>query len=74
MNATVTSLAARREQEHLAWRDIAGVADYLSAHINGDREAKAAVLADAEELAKHGESSLKDELDALRTRRYVDAA
>jgi hypothetical protein len=74
MNATVTSLATRRKQENLAWRDVAGVAEYLTAHLNGDKKAKAAVLADATELAKHGETSLKDELDALRTRRYADAA
>lgn len=76
MNATttVTSLADRRKQENLAWRDAAGVADYLTAHLNGDNKTKAAVIADAKELAKHGESSLKDELDALRTRRYADVA
>lgn len=73
MNATVTSLPIHR-QEDLAWRDAAGVADYLTAHLKGDREAKVAVLADAKELALHGETSLKDELDALRTRRYADAA
>ncbi|MFD5676136.1 hypothetical protein [Streptomyces sp. NPDC127040] len=71
--ATVTSLPIDR-QEDLAWRDAAGVADYLTAHLAGDSKAKAAVLADATELAKHGEASLKDELDAIRTRRYADAA
>lgn len=78
MNATVTSPTSltdrRRRQEELAWRDAAGAADYLIAHLNGDKKAKAAVVADAKELAKHGETSLKDELDALRTRRYADAA
>ncbi|MGW7330457.1 hypothetical protein ACWGIU_18050 [Streptomyces sp. NPDC054840] len=73
MNATITSLPVTR-QEELCWRDAAGVADYLTAHIKGDSKAKAAVIADAKELAKHGEASLKDELDALRTRRYADAA
>jgi hypothetical protein len=73
--ANVSDLdAARRKQENLAWRNLAGVAEYLTAHVNGDKKAKAAVIADAKELAKHGETSLKDELDALRTRRYADAA
>lgn len=78
MNAPVTSLAerlaARRKQENLAWRDLAGVAEYLTAHLNGDTDTKDAVIADAAELAKQGDVSLKDELDALRTRRYADAA
>ncbi|MFG2412306.1 hypothetical protein [Streptomyces goshikiensis] len=74
MNATVTDLDDRRKQESLAWRDIAGVAEYLTAHIKGDSDAKAAILADAAELARQGEPSLKDELDALKTRRYADAA
>lgn len=73
MNATVITLPIDR-QEDLAWRDAAGVADYLTAHIKGDSKTKDAVLADATELAKHGETGLKDELDALRTRRYADAA
>lgn len=72
--ANVSDLDARRQQEDLAWRDIAGVAEYLTAHLNGDKKAKAAVIADATELAKQGDVSLKDELDALRTRRYADAA
>lgn len=71
--ATVTALPIPR-QEDLAWRDAAGVADYLAAHLKGDSDTKDAVLADAKELARRGQPDLKDELDALRTRRYADAA
>ena len=76
MNAPVTSLTARRKQENLAWESNAIVADYLTARLSGDKNAEMAAIKAAREIDQGAKSGprLMDEINALRTRRSIDAA
>lgn len=84
MDAKITTLAARRQQEDLAWQSNAVIADYLTARLAGStKDEKAAIKAAREidekldkQTDRPGKQSprLMDEINALRTRRYADAA
>lgn len=68
--SNITSLADRRQQENLAWQSNAVVADYLVAYLAGDKDAEEAAIETAKELG----DEIVEEIEALRTRRYADAA
>lgn len=80
MNATVTSLAARRRsitvEDAITSLHAAVISDFLIARLDREADREAEVRAEAARIDAEypGYPSLVAQLDALRTRRYADAA